>query len=161
MDKCQGQMVTDRCRYRNQATHQIHFQAYKMNLYAYFTPCHPRSLPYSRGYCPFLAFFFFIAQGFSCSTSSTKRFGGRDCHFARAATLNFGHIEQAQLCHLHVRVTNIKCPTLWGMTLIDCCVATLVCFVSLFKFFMKREGIFLMLRSGTASWVLTESFEEF
>ena len=40
--------------------------------------------------------FFFIAEGFSCSTSSTKRFGGRDSLFARAAILNFGHFEQAQ-----------------------------------------------------------------
>ena len=61
---------------------------------------------------------FFVAQGFSCSISSIKRFVGRDCLFARAAILNLGHIEQAQLCHLHVRVTSIKCPSLWGMTLI-------------------------------------------
>ena len=88
-----------------------------MNLYAYFLLV---ILGHFHIVEVIVLFFgvFFIAQGFSCSISSTKRFVGHDCLFARAAILNFGHIEQAQLCHLHVRVTSIKCPSLWGMTLI-------------------------------------------
>ena len=39
--------------------------------------------------------FFFIAKSFGCSTSSIKRFGGRDSLFGRAAILNFGHTERA------------------------------------------------------------------
>ena len=35
-----------------------------------------------------------IVQGFGRSTSSIKRFGGRDSLFGRAAILNFGHTEQ-------------------------------------------------------------------
>ena len=86
-------MVADHCRYRNHAT-QIHFHSQQNESLCIFSPCHPRSLQYPRGYCPFWCFF--IAQGFSCSISSTKRFGGRDSLFARAAILNFGPFEQAQ-----------------------------------------------------------------
>ena len=87
-------MVTDHCRYRNHATHHIHFHSQQNESSCIFSPCPPRSLQYRRGYCPFLAFF--MAQGFGCSTSSIKRFGGRDSLFGRAAILNFGHTEQAQ-----------------------------------------------------------------
>ena len=65
-------MVADHCRYRNHATHQIHFHSQQNESLCIFSPCHPRSLQYPRGYCPFWCFF--IAQGFSCSISSTKRF---------------------------------------------------------------------------------------
>ena len=36
----------------------------------------------------------FIVQGFGRSTSSIKRFGGRDSLFGGAAILNFGYTEQ-------------------------------------------------------------------
>ena len=52
-----GQMVTDHCRYRNHATHHIHFHSQQNESSCIFSPCPPRSLQYRRGYCPFLAFF--------------------------------------------------------------------------------------------------------
>ena len=47
-------MVTDHCRYRN---HAAHFHSIQNESLCIFSPCHPRSLQYRRGYCPFLAFF--------------------------------------------------------------------------------------------------------
>ena len=51
-------MVADHCRYRNHATHQIHFHSQQNESLCIFSPCHPRSLPYRGGYCPFFWRFF-------------------------------------------------------------------------------------------------------
>ena len=68
--------------------------ANKMNLHAFSLLVHPDL--FNMIEVIVLFWLFFIAQGFCCSTSSIKRFGGRDSLFGRAAILNFGHTEQAQ-----------------------------------------------------------------
>ena len=87
-------MVTDHCRF--EITPLIKFiSMVDMNLHAFFVLVHLGHFNIVEVIVLFWLFFF-IAQGFRCSTLSTKLFGGCDSTFGRAAILNFGHTEQAQ-----------------------------------------------------------------
>jgi len=87
-------MVTDHCRF--EITPLIKFISMAdMNLHAFFVLVHHGHFNIVEVIVLFWLFFFFIAQGFGCSTLSIKLFGGCDSTFGRAAILNFGHNEQA------------------------------------------------------------------